>query len=134
MEEKSELYAGEAFAEEGGEGEEVVIMCPDEILFGREDFRDAIGEELVGGEIGEPEATIEAKACERCRREGEKVVEKRPKIVFAEAVVESLVEIRGEEDRDAVEFLGEALGDGILVGGIDIGAESADVDDVNGGG
>lgn len=44
MEEKSELYSGEAFAEEGGEGKEVVVMGPDKVVFGRKDFCDSVSE------------------------------------------------------------------------------------------
>lgn len=133
MEEKSELYPREAFAEEGGEGEEVVVVGPDEVVLGGEDFRDPVGEDLVGGEIGEPEAAVVADAGEGGGGEGEEVVEHRPEVALAESMVESLVEVGREEDRDAVEFLGEALGDGVVVGGVDVGAEGPDVDDGGGG-
>lgn len=126
MEEKSDLYARDAFAQESGKGEEMVIMSPDEVVFGGEDFGDAVGEELVGGEIGDPEAALEANSGE--------VVELRPEIVFTEAVVETVVQIGREEDGDAVEVVKEAAGDGIVVGGIDVGAEGADVDDRGGRG
>lgn len=54
MEKESELNSWGTLAEESWEGEEVVVVRPDEVVVGRNDLHDAVGEELVGGEISKP--------------------------------------------------------------------------------
>lgn len=70
-------------------------MGPDKIIIRRQNFRNSISEYLIGGEIGEPEASIKSKSGERSRGQREQVVKKWPKIAFAETVIESLLYIRG---------------------------------------
>lgn len=104
VEEEAEAGAGVPAAEIGREGEEVVVVGPDVtavgVAGGVEGFRDSLGEETVGGEVRPPESGVKegGTAAER-----QQAVEERPEVVLAEAVVEFLMEIGGDEDGDAFE-------------------------------
>lgn len=129
VEEEADAEAVESAAQERREGEEVVVVDPDVVVLGVEDLDDALGEELVGEDVGLPLGAVEAPAV--VGGEGEHVVEERPERLLAEAVVEPVAEVLGEESRDASEALEERLRDVVLLGGRDVGAEGADVEDLH---
>jgi len=54
VQEEPDAEAVESAAQEGGEGEEVVVVDPDVVVLGVEDLDDALGEELVGEDVGLP--------------------------------------------------------------------------------
>lgn len=101
MKEKAELYPIESLAQEGGKDHEMVIVNPDEVIVGADDLEDFVGEELVDGDVGLPERSIEAAA--EFRGERKHVVEERPEVLLAKAEVEAREEIGREEDGDALE-------------------------------
>lgn len=129
MQEETDAEPVEPTAKEGREGEEVVIVDPDVVILGVEDLDDALGEELVGEDVCLPLGAIEAAAM--VGGEGEHVVEERPQRLLAEAMVESVQDVLGEESRDAAEPVEERLRDVVLLGGRHVGAEGADVEDLH---
>ena len=116
VQEEADAEAVESAAQEGGEGEEVVVVDPDVVVLGVEDLDDALGEELVGEDVGLPVGAVEAAAVVG-GGVGEHVVDERPERLLAEAVVEAVAEVLGEEGRDAAEAVEERLRDVVLVGG-----------------
>jgi len=129
VQEEADAEAVESAAQERREGEEVVIVDPDVVVLGVEDLDDALGEELVGEDVGLPVGAVEAAAV--VGGVGEHVVDERPERLLAEAVVEAVAEVLGEEGRDAAEAVEERLRDVVLVGGGDVGVEGADVEDLH---
>lgn len=129
VQEEADAEAVESAAQEGREGQEVVVVDPDVVILGVEDLDDALGEELVGEDVGLPIGAVEAAAV--VGGEGEHVVEERPQRLLAEAVVEPVGEVLGEEGRDATEAVEERLRDVVLLGGRHVGAEGADVEDLH---
>lgn len=107
----------------------MVVVDPDVVVLRVEDLDDALGEELVGEDVGLPLGAVEASAV--VRGEGEHVVEERPERLLTEAVVESVAEVLGEEGRDAAEPVEERLRDLVLLDGRHVGAEGADVEDLH---
>lgn len=92
MEEKSKLDAVEAFAEECRKDHKVVVVHPDEVVVGVDNFEDLVGEDLVGGDVGLPQGAVEAAA--KVRGEGQHVVEEGPQLLLAETMVVSGKEFR----------------------------------------
>lgn len=60
----------------------MIVVEPNRVMVGADDFEDFVGKELVDGDVGLPERTI--KAGGEVRREGEEVMEQRPQVAFAE--------------------------------------------------
>lgn len=105
-------------------------MNPHIILIWIHHFHDLISENLVGGDVSQPLRLVESRPAP-AGGEGKHVVEERPEVILAEPMIETRLNIGGEERRDAPELLEEQLGDLLLLPQFNIGFQRADVDDLN---
>lgn len=108
----------------------MIIMNPHIILIWIHHFHDLISKNLVGGDVSPPLRLVESRPAP-AGGEGKHVVEERPEVILAEPVIETRLNLSGEERRDAPELLKEQLGDLLLLTQFDIGFQRADVDDLD---
>ncbi|KAK1275180.1 hypothetical protein QJS04_geneDACA003944 [Acorus gramineus] len=133
VEEEPEADAVRALAEERREEHQVIIMGPDPVFIGIKNLRHLISEGLVRGDVRAPLRLLEPGPAPG-RREGEHVMQERPQVVLAEAVVVGVVGLGGEEDGDTSVILQKTLRDLVLLGWIHLRLETTDVDDLGFGG
>ena len=93
MEKETKFDSVETFPQEGGENHEMVILDPDVVVLGVDDFHHPVGEDLVGGDVSLPELSVETVTV--VGEHGEHVVEERPQLVFAEAAVVHFLKVFG---------------------------------------
>lgn len=133
MQEKTELQPIEALPQEGGEDHEVVIVNPHIILIWVHHLHHLIGENLVGRYVRPPMRRVESRSAPAWGKR-EHVVEQRPEVILAEPMIETGLNLAGEEGRNAPELLEQELGDFVLLRQFDVGFQRADVDDLGAGG
>jgi len=84
VQEKAQAAGVEPLAQEAGQQHEVVVVDPDVVVVGGDDFHEAVAELFVGRQIGAPLAAVEA--AQACRRQGQQVMHERPQRLLAEAL------------------------------------------------
>lgn len=105
----------------------MVIMNPNEVLIGVDDFKNLVREYLVDRNIG-----LEQNPIETGRGQWKERMEQRPEVVLAEPMVESRVQIAREEHGHGVEGIKEGLGNLFLVRNGDFLAETTYEDELHG--
>lgn len=67
----------------------MIVVEPNRVVLGIDDFEEFVGKELVDGDICLPQRAV--KAGGELRGEREEVMEQRPQVAFAEAQIEARV-------------------------------------------